>query len=45
MKHPDYRVLGVIMKHFESAPKTRRLLLVALFAVRLPDLIAAIRWW
>jgi len=50
MKHPDYRALGAIMKHFECAPKTRRivwaaLFVAALYALHLPELIAAIRWW
>jgi len=49
MKHPDYRALGAIMKHFECAPKTRRIVWAALFVAalyaRVPELIAAIRWW
>jgi len=50
MKHPDYRALGTIMKHLEHAPKTRRILwatlfVAALYALRLPDLMTAIRWW
>jgi len=50
MKHHDYKALERIMKHLESAPKTRRIVWAALFvaflfALRLSDLIAAIRWW
>jgi len=50
MKHHDYKALERIMKHLESAPKTRRMVWAALFvaflfALRLSDLITAIRWW
>jgi len=38
------------MEHLERAPKTRRILwamlfVAALYALRLPDLMTAIRWW
>jgi len=38
------------MKHFDHSPKLRRFLwallwVAALYALRLPDLITALRWW
>jgi len=45
---PDYRVLDRIMKHFDHSPKLRRFLwgvlfVAGLYALRLPDLITALR--
>jgi len=48
MKHHDYKALERVMKHFDHSPKLRRLLwgiliVAGLYALRLPDLITALR--
>jgi len=50
MQHPDYSAIGKIMDMLNKSLKLRRLawgflVVASLFALRIPDLIAAIRWW